>query len=79
MATRSEINDYSVDELCEFVIGRLGSVVGDPEDLADKLRENRITGKIIFFQLAGQCSFESLNNIKLISVCRGGVSVAGRR
>ena len=45
MATRSDVERFTVDELCNFVSCKLGEMVEDAEEVVDELRRNKISGK----------------------------------
>ena len=45
MATRSDVESFTVDELCNFVSRKLGEMVEDAEEVVDELRKNKISGK----------------------------------
>ena len=45
MATRSELERFSIDELCNFVSRKLSDVIEDSEEVIDELRRNKISGK----------------------------------
>ena len=46
METMTEVQDFSISELSNFISLKLQGKVDSPESIAAVLRENKITGKI---------------------------------
>lgn len=44
MATRSEVENFCMKDLCDFLSGKLADVVEDHHDIIRELRRNKIKG-----------------------------------